>query len=77
MPAILVKDVPAEVHARLQARARAHRRSMSREALVLLERVLDDRSGPPSLAELDAARVHGQLPLTDDVLERARQVERP
>lgn len=77
MPGLLIKDLPPEVHARLKARARTHRRSMSSEALVLLEAALSERAGPPTLEEIDRLRVRGRLPLTDAILEEALQSGRP
>lgn len=77
MPGLLIKDLPPEVHARLKARARANRRSMGREALVLLEAALSGRAGPPTLETIDRLRVHGRSPLTPAILEEASDKGRP
>ena len=37
MPSLLIKDVPPAVHAWLKREAGKHRRSMTQEAIVLLE----------------------------------------
>ena len=37
MPALLIKDLPSDVHAWLKHEAAAHRRSMTQEAIVLCE----------------------------------------
>jgi plasmid stability protein len=77
MPGLLIKDVPTQVHRRLRMRAAASHRSMSREALVILEEALDDRAGPLTLAQTDALRQKGKKPLTDDVIANARELGRP
>ena len=40
MPALLLRNVPAELHRKLKARATQNRRSMAQEALILLEKGL-------------------------------------
>jgi plasmid stability protein len=77
MTGLLIKDVPKEIHDRLRSRAEAHRRSLTREALVILEEALADRSGPPTLEQIDRLRVRGAAPLTQDLIDRARQSGRP
>ena len=42
MPAVVIKDIPADVHRLLKAEAERNRRSMNQEALTILER----RSSP-------------------------------
>ncbi len=37
MPTITLKNVPAKLHARLKAQAKAHRRSLNQEAIVCIE----------------------------------------
>lgn len=37
MPALLIKDLPTDVHAWLKREAEAHRRSMAQEVIVLFE----------------------------------------
>jgi plasmid stability protein len=76
MAGLLIKDVPGELHKKLKARASANRRSLSSEALTILESALHDRSGPLSLAEIDRLRTRGRRPLTPTILERARKRER-
>jgi len=73
MPGILIKDVPMSVHQKLKTRASANRRSLAREALVILERALADRAGPPTLEEIDRLRTKGASPLTQDLIDRARR----
>ena len=76
MPVFLIKDLPEDLHQRLKARAAAHQRSMSREAVILLAEALQDRAGPPPLHEVDRLRVQGQRLLTQDLLDEARGTRR-
>lgn len=76
MTGLLIKELPQEIHAKLKARAAANRRSLSSEALTILESALHDRSGPLSLPEIDRLRARGRRPLTQSVLDRARKRER-
>lgn len=77
MPGFLIKDLPEELHQRLKRRAEAHRRSLGREALTILEEALRDAAGPPSLEEIDRLRTHGSGPLTQALLDEARRLVRP
>jgi plasmid stability protein len=77
MPGLLIKDLPADLHRRLKARAGARGRSMSREAVAILAVALEDRAGPPTLDEVDRLRVRGRRPLTQDLLDEARGTGRP
>ena len=77
MPGLLIKDVPDHIHALLKARSAVRRRSMSREALIILERALRDKAGPPTLEEIDAMRVRGSRLLTQDLIDEARESGRP
>lgn len=77
MPGLLIKDFPEELHRRLELRAAANHRSLTREALAILEGGLQDRAGAPTLAEVDRLRVKGRVPLTDALLDIAREDGRP
>lgn len=44
MPALLIKDLPEELHRKLKEQAARHHRSMTREALMLLEQALSPRA---------------------------------
>jgi len=74
---LLLKNIPPTLHAQLRARAAAHRRSLSAEALTILEDAMRDQAGHPTLAEIDALRVHGHRPLTQDLIDDARGSGRP
>jgi plasmid stability protein len=73
MAGLLIKDLPDRLHRTLKARAAATRRSLSAEAITILESALDDRSGPPTLDEIDRMRVRGARPLTQALLDRAKR----
>lgn len=77
MPGLMIKDLPEGIHLLLKKRAAAHRRSIGKEALSILEEGLRDRAGPPSLAEIDELRVKGRRPLTQRLLDQARTAGRP
>lgn len=72
MPGLLIKNLPPLLHRRLRERAKTSHRSLSSEALNILEEALDERAGPPSLTEVDTMRQTGARPLTDELLARAR-----
>ena len=62
MSAIQVKDVPAELHERLRARALSERRSLSDYVLYVLERDLATPTTREWLERLEARRAaHGNL----------------
>jgi plasmid stability protein len=79
MPNITVKDVPAKLHQRLKARALAHRRSLNREIVALLEAAAAPQKMDPDALLAHAAslrrRVAGRL--TDSDLEELRNAGRP
>jgi plasmid stability protein len=54
MPGFLIKNLPAELHRRLKESAAKHHRSMTREALALLEQAL---AGPSRNAAATLERV--------------------
>ena len=76
MAVLLIKEIPKDLHRKLKARAAANRRSLSGEALTILESALHGRSGPLTLVEIEKLRTRGRRPLTDSVLERARKRDR-
>lgn len=77
MAGLLLRDIPEALHEKIRKRALANRRSLASEAIVILQQALDDRAGPPSLEEIDAIRVRGTGPLTQELLDKAREQGRP
>lgn len=70
MPGILIKDVPPEIHQKLKERAARNRRSMTKEALHLLEwALLDEKQQPPE----PPVPFRGNFPLTDEWIDRAKR----
>jgi plasmid stability protein len=76
MSGLLIKELPKDLHRKLKERAFANRRSLSGEAITILETVLHDRSGPPTIEEIDRLRVHGRRPLRQEIIDLARRRER-
>jgi plasmid stability protein len=53
MAVLMIKDLPEALHRRLKERAAANRRSISEEAITILQSALHDRLRPPTLDEID------------------------
>lgn len=51
MPALVIKQLPADLHRKLKIQAKRHRRSMTQEAIVLMEAGL--KAGPPLTPDID------------------------
>jgi len=64
MPALVLKSVPPSLHSRLKQEAAVNRRSMTQEAIYLLEQGL---KMPPAVFPPPAK---GKYPLTHRLLER-------
>lgn len=69
MPGFVIKDLPKGLHRRLKARAARHRRSMTKEALALLEQALAAR--PPQAHAPPPFK--GRFPLSDKFLDEAKR----
>lgn len=69
MASLVIKDLPADLHARLKAQAAKHHRSMTKEAVSLLEAALDGArrvEEPPPVYQ-------GRFPLTTPIIDKARE----
>ena len=66
MPDILIKNVPNETHKKLKEMAQYHHRSMTKEALAVLEEAAAHYSAPPL-----PAPVKGHFPITKNWLKKA------
>lgn len=77
MASLMIRDLPSDLHSRLKERAKANRRSLGKEALVILEEALGAGVWPPSIEELDKLRMRGARPLTQEILDEARESGRP
>ncbi len=68
MPAVLLKNVPPQLHRRLKQQAAQNRRSMAQETLLVLERAL---AIPGAEAAELPAPVKSKRPLSDRWLKTA------
>ncbi|CUS03473.2 protein of unknown function [Candidatus Promineifilum breve] len=70
MTDLLIRQVPDDLHTKLKKRARANRRSMNQEILILLEQFMDqERPVVPVLP----SPLRGAFPIDDDWLWHARE----
>jgi plasmid stability protein len=69
VPDVLIRDLPPDLHQRLKERAESNRRSLSAEAISLLEEALM-LPPPMTLDEIDARRVIPDQPITAQMLEQ-------
>ena len=81
MPSLTIKNIPAEIYLGLKESAQRNRRSLNREAIVLLERSLGPRRSGVDETIASLQRLHSRLaglpPLDDDFLETAKNQGRP
>ena len=70
MSGLLIRDIPPALYQRLKDSAAKHHRSLSKEALAIIEEVLE--GGDTSSVELPRP-FKGRFPLTDELLQRARR----
>ncbi len=68
MPALVIKTLPAELHRRLKEEARENHRSMTQQAIVLLNEGLHR---VPSIPSIKAYR--GRFPLTNTFINQAKR----
>jgi len=68
MPSLILRDLPDEVHKRLRDRAQRHHRSMTKEAVNILERELL-AAGPVKLPPV----VHAAQAIPADLIDQAIQ----
>ncbi len=54
MPALVLRTIPDSLHARLKASASAHHRSLTQEAIVLLEGALEEQAASSSSSQVTA-----------------------
>ena len=73
MAALLLRDLPTDLHRKLKRRAAQNRRSMAKEALLLLEMALaTDQEQAPMLPK----PFQGNFAITDEWLDQARNAGR-
>ncbi len=73
MAALVIKNLPPELHRKLKEQAARHHRSMTGEAIALIEAALTRVEGvqevPPPYK--------GAFPLTQELIDEAKQQGRP
>ena len=72
MAALLIKDFPPKLHRKLKEVSARHRRSMTQEALMMLEEALIREEANRGHKELPPP-VKGPFPLTDEFLDWAKR----
>jgi plasmid stability protein len=70
MPGLLIKEFPEALHYKLKARAARNKRSMTKEALLLLETALNEDSEEPFVLP---EPIQGTVLLTDEMIDNAKR----
>ena len=74
MAGLLIRDIPPELHERLKASASKNHRSMSKEALAILEEAFVGKAP----RKVKIPRVHkGKFPITQEFIDKAIIEGRP
>lgn len=69
MPGLLIRDMPPHLYERLKIAAQRHHRSLTKEAIAILESALN-----PALPSEELHQpFHGHFPLTQEFLDHARR----
>jgi plasmid stability protein len=70
MPTLIIRDIPEITYKRLKDQAAAHRRSLSKEALVVLEERMDPYDVPKvDWSKLPKIKLKGDPDLSPDALQ--------
>jgi len=70
MPGLLIKEFPEALHYKLKARAARNKRSMTKEALLLLETALNEGGEEPFVLP---EPIQGTVLLTDEMIDNAKR----
>lgn len=68
MPALLVKDLPSDLHLRLKEEAARNHRSMAKQVITILEQTLGQTRSMPYPPPVTVA-----FPITDAFLNKAKR----
>lgn len=68
MPALMIKDLPKDIHRQLKEQAAYHRRSMTQQAIVLLKQGLNQVRPVPAFTPYKARRT-----LTNQFINAAKR----
>jgi plasmid stability protein len=72
MPTLIIRDVPEKVYQRIKDSAKEHRRSLAKEALVMLEARLDPYDVPRvDWSKLPKIRLRGKVDASPEAIKRA------
>ncbi len=75
MPDLLIRDLPDSLHRKLKERAAKHRRSLTKETVVVLEMAL---SGTRTIESTEPPTPYkGHFLLTDEWIDQAKREGRP
>ena len=69
MASLVIKNLPPELHSRLKKEALKAHRSMTKEAIYLMEAGLRDNPGPVQAQEIPVL-YQGKKPLTDKMIQK-------
>jgi len=72
MPALVLKNIPVDLHRKLKLQAASNQRSMTRQAIVLLQQGVESSPASDALA-LAILPFKGKRPLTDAIMTEARK----
>ena len=76
MSTIYIRDVPERIHALLKAQAARNRRSLSSEALVLLEKTLEGNLPEPDAKTAELQALHDSVPAVEVTPEEITRMKR-
>lgn len=68
MPGLLIKELPKVLHRKLKERAKIHHRSMTKEALTILQKELQK----PLEEQLMPTPIKGRFRLTQEFIDEAK-----
>ena len=80
MPNLTIKNIPEDLYEELKRRAEANRRSIDREAILCIERMVHSRKIDPEKYLLRARQLREKTkhhPITDDEFSAAKASGRP
>ena len=72
MPALVLKKIPEDLHRKLKLQAELNRRSMTRQAILLLQQGVESHD-PLNSINVAILPFKGKRPLTDALLSEARR----
>jgi len=73
MPGFVIKELPEDIHRNLSELAKENRRSMTQEAIILLEEAIGRRQAKTELPP----PIKGKFLLTAKFLDQAKRTGRP